>query len=51
MMGAVTQTESIVVRLGGKERLHAFHLKLHFDIGGQLGCQLFHRIKSLLLRV
>ena len=51
MVGAVAQTEGIIIRLCGKERFHAFHLKLHFDIGRQLGIQFLHSIESVLFCV
>ena len=51
MVPAVARAEFLVGRLVGKEGLHAFNLKLHFDVGGELVYHFFHCIGNLLLRI
>ena len=47
----MTQLEGIILLLGGEERLHALHLKLHLDLSGELGNHFLHGVTDFLFGV
>ncbi len=51
MVPGMPLLESLILCFRGEKRLHALHLKFHFDIGRELARHLIHGIKNVFLCV